>query len=66
MKKHLLFLRKKTLYAFLLLFTFFSQNVSAQNTTTFTSGNGVWYVPCGVTSITVEAWGGGGRGGKRT
>ncbi len=30
-----------------------------------TPGDGTWTVPCGVTSITVEAWGGGGGGGVR-
>lgn len=31
-----------------------------------TTGNGTWVVPCGVTNITVEAWGGGGAGGGST
>ncbi|WP_394363989.1 beta strand repeat-containing protein, partial [Algoriphagus ratkowskyi] len=32
-------------------------------TDTYTSGSNTFTVPAGVTSITVEAWGGGGRGG---
>ena len=31
-----------------------------------TTGAGTWIVPCGVTSITVEAWGAGGAGGGCT
>src|SRR5690606_6565405 len=30
---------------------------------TFNSGSGTFIAPVGVTSITVQAWGGGGRGG---
>jgi hypothetical protein len=37
----------------------------AQNTVTL-SGSGTWYVPAGVTSITVKCWGGGGGGGGST
>lgn len=46
-------------------FGFFnSQTLTAQTTENITTtGAGTWYVPCGVTSITVEAWGGGGAGG---
>ncbi|MFN6015135.1 MAG: hypothetical protein ACK47F_10645, partial [Flavobacteriales bacterium] len=36
------------------------QFTSGVPNTTATSGN--WTVPCGVTSITVEVWGGGGAG----
>ena len=38
----------------------FGQNRKHFNT------SGTFTVPAGVTSITVEAWGGGGRGGTRT
>ena len=37
----------------------------AQTTVTLTSGSS-WTVPCGITSITVECWGGGGGGGAAT
>lgn len=41
----------------------FSMNFSfSQSPETFTT-SGNWVVPCGVTSVTVEAWGGGGAGG---
>lgn len=36
-------------------------NLSGQ--TTYTTGSGNFTVPCGVTSITVQIWGGGGAGG---
>lgn len=36
------------------------------NTEYLSSGNGVWSVPCGVTSIIVEVWGAGGGGGRAT
>jgi len=50
---------KKLVIVFLLLFgchSIFSQ-------VTYTSGSGTFTVPCDVTSITVEIWGGGGAGG---
>ena len=34
-------------------------------TETITSGSGSWQVPAGVTSVTVELWGGGGGGGAK-
>ena len=54
---------------FQLTFLVLTSFAFAQTTTTvvLTSGtSGTWPVPCGVTSITVEAWGGGGRGANRT
>ncbi|AWI27108.1 choice-of-anchor D domain-containing protein [Flavobacterium pallidum] len=55
---------------FLLICVFwFAQNSFAQSTVTYsytTSGAvQTFTVPSGVTSITIEAWGGGGRGGSR-
>ncbi|MFI0492196.1 glycine-rich domain-containing protein, partial [Flavobacterium sp.] len=45
----------------------FGSTINAQTTVTFTTtGTSTWTVPCGVTSITVEAWGGGGAGGGIT
>jgi hypothetical protein len=43
----------------------FGNTVFAQTTTVTitTTGSSTWTVPCGVTSITVEAWGAGGAGG---
>lgn len=41
-------------------------SATAQTTETFTSGTASWTVPAGVTSITVECWGGGGGGGAAT
>jgi hypothetical protein len=42
----------------------FGNAVNAQTTVPFTTpGTSTWIVPCGVTSITVQAWGGGGAGG---
>lgn len=53
---------------FLFLFTFlgFSDAFGQTTETITTTGAGSWTVPCGVTSITVEAWGGGGAGGGCT
>ena len=48
------------IFIFCCLYTF------SQTTTTLTtagSGVGSWTVPCGVTSVTVQCWGGGGGGG---
>lgn len=39
--------------------------INVSNAQTFSS-SGTFTVPAGVTSITVQAWGGGGRGGSRT
>lgn len=66
MKLNLFSFNSKLLQIFLLLF---SMTAFAQITTVIpltTSSSGVWTVPCGVTSITVEAWGAGGGGGRRT
>ncbi len=49
---------------FLVVFLFFGFYASAQTHTDNTPGSKTFTVPCGVTSITVEAWGGGG-GGQR-
>lgn len=44
-----------------------SLHTEAQTVETITTtGAGTWTVPCGVTSITVEAWGAGGAGGGST
>lgn len=51
---------------FLLLFTLlgFSDALGQVVTDTYTAtGAGTWTAPCGVTSVTVEAWGAGGAGG---
>ncbi|MDR6843821.1 T9SS sorting signal type C domain-containing protein [Flavobacterium granuli] len=55
------------LWTVLLVFAF-GNSVSAQTTTVnlTTPGASTWTVPCGVTSLTVEAWGGGGAGGAAT
>ena len=45
---------------------FFSGKVFGQSQTFSTPGSGTFTVPTGVTSITVEAWGAGGRGGFRS
>lgn len=41
----------------------FGQTITDSYTTT---GAGTWTAPCGVTSVTVEAWGAGGSGGGNT
>lgn len=53
---------------FLFLFTFLGFSYAFGQTTEpiTTTGAGTWIVPCGVTSITVEAWGAGGAGGGCT
>lgn len=59
----------KTLSLLSLLFFFILTTIGANAQTTVnitTTGAGTWTVPCGVTSITVEAWGGGGAGGGAT
>lgn len=52
----------------LTLFTLlgFSDAFGQTTETITTTGAGTWTVPCGVTSITVEAWGAGGSGGGTT
>ncbi|MDK2770979.1 MAG: GEVED domain-containing protein [Flavobacterium sp.] len=50
-----------------ILLLFGIENTNAQTTVNITAtGAGTWTVPCGVTSITVEAWGAGGTGGGST
>ena len=50
----------------LLIFLLFSTCVFAQQiSVTLSADKTTWTVPCGVSSITVEAWGGGGGGGVR-
>lgn len=60
-------MKKTTKISLFLLFIFSSFGALltfAQTTTSITtSGSGTFTVPCGVTSLTVEAWGGGGAGG---
>lgn len=51
-------------WALPLLLLFFAVDVQGQTTETFNGGVDVdWTVPCGVTSVTVKAWGAGGGGG---
>lgn len=59
-------LMKTNLYSLLLFFSIFFIAKSQTTVTVPLSGNGTWTVPCGVTAITVEAWGGGGGGGMAT
>jgi len=58
------FFQKATLFIFLLTISFgFSQTTYTEST----PGTSSWTVPtCGVTSITIEAWGAGGAGGGST
>jgi hypothetical protein len=60
----------KTVISFWTVFLVFvfGNSIIAQNTTitVTTTGSNSWTVPCGVTSITVEAWGAGGAGGAAT
>ncbi|WP_370511572.1 beta strand repeat-containing protein, partial [Flavobacterium sp. ZT3R18] len=57
----------KTFSLFWIVFLF-GNSIVAQTTTIplTTPGSNTWTVPCGVTSITIEAWGGGGAGGAAT
>ena len=50
------------LIVFISVFTSFKTAAQITFSST-TTGQSTWTVPCGVTSITVEAWGGGGAGG---
>ena len=51
-------------YFMIIVVGWFTGTVNAQTTfSSTTTGQSTWTVPCGVTSITVEAWGGGGAGG---
>src|SRR5690606_30420669 len=47
----------------LVLFLTTALGISQTSPTTYNSGTNTFTVPAGVTTITVEAWGGGGRGG---
>ncbi|NDP26323.1 MAG: choice-of-anchor D domain-containing protein [Flavobacterium sp.] len=61
-------MKKNTLFTkalFTLVFLLISLLGVAQSPQTFTSSD-TFTVPAGVTSVTVEAWGGGGRGGERS
>lgn len=49
--------------SFTVLFFLITQFSNAQTVTVNTTGTGTFVVPCGVTSITVRAWGAGGAGG---
>ena len=49
----------------LMLFLGFLAQASAQVVSTY-NASGTFVVPAGVTQVTVECWGGGGRGGTRT
>lgn len=56
---------RKILLSILLILSAFSGNVIAQTTFTVnltSAGSGSWTVPCSVSSITVQCWGGGGAG----
>lgn len=56
-----------SLLSLFILFILTTISASAQTTVDITTtGAGTWTVPCGVTSITVEAWGAGGAGGGST
>jgi hypothetical protein len=58
---------KKTAFAFLAVLFFAITGFSQTQTVTYsTAGTYTWTAPCGVTSITVQAWGGGGAGGGST
>lgn len=49
----------------LVLFLFFGSQAFSQSPQTFNATT-TWTVPAGVTSVTVQAWGGGGHGANRT
>ena len=66
MKLNLFSFNSKLLQIFLLLFSMIAFAQTTYEIPLTTSSSGVWTVPCGVTSITVEAWGAGGGGGKIT
>ena len=72
MKKFYLNLQQyvsKTVILFwtVLIVFMFGNSIFAQTTVNLTTpGSATWTVPCGVTSLTVEAWGGGGAGGAAT
>ena len=54
-------------FTYILFFFLFSNFTFGQTTITISpTGSGTFSVPCDVTSLTVEAWGGGGAGGGAT
>jgi len=55
----------KLVFLILISYSFALSGQTSQQVQFTTPGDGTWTVPCGVTSITVEAWGGGGGGGAR-
>src|SRR6476620_6295223 len=59
------FIRKSGIFAIALLIAnlFFAQQSFTQTQTFTTVGTNTFTVPTGVTSVTVECWGGGGAGG---
>ncbi|MGM0946824.1 MAG: PKD-like domain-containing protein, partial [Bacteroidota bacterium] len=57
--------RQLPIVLFLFLLTLVSWDSFAQTQIITTPGSGTFTVPSGVTSITVEVWGAGGRGGSR-
>ena len=60
------FLKSKIKLLFTLFFIFlgFYDALGQVTTDTYTiTGAGTWTAPCGVTSVSVEAWGAGGAGG---
>ena len=50
---------KKSIFLLGLFFFFLTSNIFGQTSSTFTT-TGTWTCPAGVTSVTVECWGGGG------
>jgi hypothetical protein len=58
----------QTLFSFIFVMGVFAMTkTNAQTTVDFTTaGATTWEVPAGVTSLTIETWGGGGCGGLRT
>ena len=58
----------QTLFSFIFVIGAFAMTkTNAQTTVDFTTaGATTWVVPAGVTSLTIETWGAGGSGGRRT
>ena len=65
MRTFLTLVNCKTPIIALFIFLFYTVTGFSQSQTVIynTTGNKTWTAPCGVTSITVQAWGGGGAGG---
>ena len=53
----------KKIFLLLFLSSFVVPGYSQSTVTVSLAGVGAWQVPCGITSITVNCWGGGGAGG---